>query len=213
MQRNLDNEIDFAITQLEMLTTRGEQIHNDFISETNQLMHNWYLLKTEEIIKEKSYINLQIGIPNLAQLKKDIKQLQEQSSKIVNSFLQDKSLWWHLTPFNQSDPYSGHRFTDPFEKAIRLAAGQLALIIEKYKYLSIQEGDHEIWREYDSSGNHHAPNARPIYPYQIDWSEKMKTLIKEYEALRTKSYPIIESINKLKLEKSRNEATDLWNKA
>ena len=105
MQRNLDNEINLAITRLETLTTQGEQIHKDFISETNHLMHNWYLLKTEEIIKEKSDITLQLGIPNLSQLKKDVKQLQEQSSKIVNSFLQiDKSLWWHLTPFIQSEP-------------------------------------------------------------------------------------------------------------
>ncbi|MGP8080468.1 MAG: hypothetical protein ACLPVI_08180 [Dehalococcoidales bacterium] len=213
MQSNLDDEVSSAKTQLETLTNQGEQIRKDFISETIQFINNWYWLKIEDIIKDKFQITKQIGILNLSQMKKDIKQLQGQSFKIVNNLLQDQNLWWHLTPDKLPDLYSGRQFIDPFDKKVRLAAGQLALVLEKYNYLSSPEGEPEIWREYDSSGIHHAPNARPMYPYHMEWSEKMKILVKQYEDIRNKAYPVIESIIKLELEKSRKEAFDLWNMA
>lgn len=213
MERNLESEISTATTQLELITSQAEQIRKDFIIETITFIHGWYWSKAEEIIKEKSQITVCLGVPNLSLLKKDVNQLQEQSSKIVNSFLLDKSLWWHLNLDTLPDLFSGHRINDPIEKAVRLAAGQLAPLLEKYNYLSTRDQDHELWREWDNSGNHHAPNARAIYPYQIEWSGRMKTLTTRYEELRKQTYPIIDTIKKLKSEKSRIEASDLWNKA
>jgi hypothetical protein len=213
MQRNLENEISAVKAELETITNQGEQIRKDFISETIQFVNNWYWLKTENIVKEKSQITKQIGIQNLSQMKKDIKQLQVQSSKIVNNLFQDQNLWWHLFPDKLPDLYSGRQFTNPFDKAVRLAAGQLASVLEKYKYLSSLDGEPEIWREYDSSGIHLAPNARLMYPYRMEWSEKMRTLVKQYEDLRNKAYPVVESMIQLNLEKSYKEAFDLWNMA
>jgi len=40
-------------------------------------------------------------------------------------------------------------------------------------------------------------------PYHIEWTEKMKMLIREYEDIRNQAYPVIESIINLALEKSR----------
>jgi hypothetical protein len=213
MQRNLEDEISAVKTELETITNQGEQIRKDFISETIQFVNNWYWSRTENIVKEKSPITKQIGIQNLSQMKKDIKQLQGQSSKIVNNLLQDQNLWWHLIPDKLPDLYSGRQFTNPFDKAVRLAAGQLASVLEKYKYLSSLDGEPEIWREYDNSGIHLAPNARLMYPYRMEWSEKMRTLMKQYEDLRNKAYPVVESMIQLKLEKSYKEAFDLWNMA
>ena len=211
MQRNLDVEISSARTQLVTLTNQGEEIRNNFISETIQFLNNWYWLKIEDIIQEKSQITKKIGIQMLSQMKTDIKQLQGQSVKIVNNLLQDQNLWWHLTPDKLPDLYTGRQFMEPFDKKIRLAAGELSSILEKYQYLSSPDGEPEIWREFDSSGIHFAPNARRMYPYHIEWTEKMKMLIREYEDIRNKAYPVIESIKNLELEKSRKEAFDLWN--
>jgi hypothetical protein len=213
MQRNLEDEISAIKAELETMTNQGEQIRKDFVSETIQFVNNWYWFKTENIVREKSQITKQIGIQNLSQMKKDIKQLQGQSSKIVNNLLQDQNLWWHLMPDKLPDLYSGRQFTNPFDKAVRLAAGQLASVLEKYKYLSSLDGEPEIWREYDSSGIHLVPNARLMYPYRMEWSEKMRRLVKQYEDLRNKAYPVVESMLQLNLEKSDKEAFDLWNMA
>lgn len=211
MQRDLDAEITSAKTQLVTLTNREEEIRKNFISETAQFINNWYWVKIEDIIQEKSQITKQIGVQMLSQMKNDIKQLQVQSAKIVNNLLQDQTLWWHLTPDKLPDLSTGRQFIEPFDKKIRLAAGELSSILEKYQYLSSPDGEPEIWREFDSSGIRFAPDARRMYPYHIEWSENMKMLIKEYEDIRNQAYPVIESIINLEMEKSRKEAIDLWN--
>src|SRR5271157_1869964 len=211
MQSNLDDEVSSAKTQLEALINQGEQIRKDFISETIQFVNNWYWLKIEDIIKDKSQITKQIGILNLSQMKNDVKQLQGQSVKIVNNLLQDQNLWWHLTPDKLPDLYTGRQFIEPFDKKVRLAAGELSAILEKYQYLLNPDGEPERWREFDSSGIHFAPDARRMYPYQIEWTKNMKMFIKQYEDIRNKAYPVIESIKNSELEKSRKEAFDLWN--
>lgn len=213
MQRDLDAEISSARTQLVTLTNREEEIRKNLISETILFINNWYWSKIEDIIQEKSQITKQIGVQMLSHMKSDLKQLQGQSAKIVNNLLQDQNLWWHLTPDKLPDLYTGRQFMEPFDKKIRLAAGELSSILEKYQYLSSPDGEPEIWREFDSSGIHFAPNARRMCPYHIEWTEKMKMLIREYEDIRNQAYPVIESIINLALEKSRKEAFDLWNLA
>jgi hypothetical protein len=213
MPSDIEAEISSAKAQLMTLTNQGEEIRKNFISETIQFLSNWYWLKIEDIIQEKSQITKYIGIQLLSQMKNDIKQLQGQSGTIVNNLLQDQNLWWHLAPDELPDLYTGRQFIEPFDKQIRLAAGELSLILEKYQYLSSPEGEPEIWREFDSSGIHFAPNARRMCPYHIEWTEKMKIFMKQYEEIRNKAYPVIESIINLELEKSRKEAFDLWNKA
>jgi hypothetical protein len=213
MQPNLDVEISSASSQLVTLTKQGEEIRKDFVSETIQFVKNWYWKKIEDIIQEKSPITKQIGIQMLSQMKNDVKQLQGQSVKIVNTLLQDQNIWWHLTPDKLPDLCTGRQFIEPFDKKIHLAAGELSSVLEKYQYLSSPDGEPEIWREFDGSGIHFAPNARRMYPYHIEWSEKMKIIIKQYEDLRNKAYPVIELIKNLELEKSRKEALDLWNLA
>jgi len=147
----------------------------------------------------------------LSQMKSDIKQLQGQSVKIVNNLLQDQNLWCILLRLNYQTFIRGVSLLSLSIKRFVLLAGELSSILEKYQYLSSPDGEPEIWREFDSSGVHFAPNARRMYPYQIDWTEKMKMFIKQYEDIRNKAYPVIESIKNLELEKSRKEAFDLWN--
>lgn len=127
-------------------------------------------------------------------------------------FLKEENLWWHIKQGEQIYYYYGNRPPTSLDKAIRLVAGKLAPILENYGYLIAKPNSYDLWREWDSSGNTHPINARPIYPFSLDWSEEMKALIKQYGELVISAQKSTRNIEQIKNEKGQNQAQDLWNK-
>lgn len=213
MTHNFEEEIKAAEECLEAIFEQMERMRQDFVTATVELVKPWYWSQTESLVKRKAEVTKKLGLEKLSHLKADVKVLQKDMASIVAEFLQDERLWWHRTQGDQSYYYHGNRPPDGLDKAVRLVAGRLAPILEEYGYLSTSLQDHEVWREWDQSGNYHPPDARPYYPYGFDWSEQMKALINQYEELYRKALDQAREIEGLKQEKAQSEAEDLWRKA
>ena len=164
-------------------------------------------------MKHKPELTKELDSQELSKLKAEVKALQEDTPNIVTAFLQDENLWWHRKQCEQSYSFSGNRPPNGLDRSIRLVAGKLASILEKYGYLTTKFQNPDAWREWDQSGNSHPPGARHYYPSGIDWTERMRTLTKQYEDIHRESVCRASEIERLKEDKEKNEAEDLWNKA
>ena len=213
MTQNFDVEIAAAEARLNGLTSRMEQIRQSFMSTTVEFVRPLFWEQTESLVKREAELTKKLGVEKLAQLKSEVKALQDNTESIAAQFLNEDRLWWHLKPSEQMYSYYGNRPPDGLDKAVRLIAGRVAPILEKYGYLSANLSEHGIWREWDASGNHHLPNSRPCYPYGLDWSDTMKALIQEYQRLHQDATRQANDVAKLKKAKEQSEAEDLWKRA
>lgn len=213
MARNFEAEIETAESQLEANIKRMEQIKQEFLSTTIEFIKTWYWEQTEFMVKHKPKFTKELDTQELSELKEEVKALQEDTPNIVTEFLQDESLWWHRKHSDQCYFFSENRPPNGLDRAVRLIAGKLASILEKYGYLTTKFQDDEVWREWDQSGNYHPPGARPYYPYGQDWPERMRTLTKQYEDIHREAVYRASEIEKLKEDKEKSEAEDIWNKA
>jgi hypothetical protein len=213
MSRNFDAEIEEATRVLESIKSEMESVVQQFKSATAEFAAAWYWQETERVVKDKAEMSKELGVEKLSQLKAGVKALEQDAAKIVSEFLDVDSLWWHRTREDRQryDLY-GYRTTKGVDYAVRLALGRLAPILEKFGYLPAS-GDRDAWREWDSSGNYHPPKARPYYPYGLDWTERMKSLLTQYTELCKKALTAETQLAKVKGDKRRTEAEDLWKKA
>jgi hypothetical protein len=212
MTRNFDEEIQAAERGFETILSQMDRVQQDFLAAAIQFVKSWFWEHTELIVKQKPEVTKQLGI-RLSQLKADVKKLQENAATIVAEYFQDGDLWWHQNQAKQSYNYYGRRPPEHLDKALRLCLGRLASVFEGYGYLSTEPQDHGRWREWDKSGNYQPADAKPYYPFNLDWTEQMQVLVKKYGELHGKGIQQAMEIKRLKDEKAESEAKDLWDKA
>ena len=219
MGDNFDSRIEAAQKDLEVTFANMEQLREEFIAATVEFMEPWYWDQTETMVTRRPEITKQLGVDKLAQLKADVKSLQENCATIAAEFLADERLWWHQKRGEQAYSYHENRPPGGLDKAVRLIAGKLGPILERYDYLSGKLDrisplqSHEVWRERDASGSYHPANARPYHPYGFDWSERMRAVLKNYADLLQEGVRQASEIDGLKHAKERSEARDLWEQA
>ncbi|HAO19039.1 MAG: hypothetical protein BWK80_10655 [Desulfobacteraceae bacterium IS3] len=209
MNINYQEEIRKNEKHLRDTISRMKEIHLDFIAETTNFMRRWYMKVTEQKVKTETDLTKKLGVQKLSQLKNDLNLLQQKTPDIIREFADTEDLWWHRKQPEAIIP----NFSESMEIALRLIAGKLAPVLEKFGYITTNPQDPSFWREWDKFGINHPPNARPYYPHHLDWSEKMQELIREYDELMKDGVEYAVELKRLKETQSRMEAEDLWNKA
>ncbi len=206
---NYQEEIRKTEKNLRDTLSRMKEIHSEFMAEATEFIRRWYMQITEQRVKTETELTKKLGVQKLSQLKADLIALQKKTPDIMKEFLEHDTIWWHRTQAGKAIPH----FTEIMEKSLRLIAGRLAPILEKYGYITTNPQDPSYWREWDEFGIMHPPNARHYYPHHLDWSEKMQDLIREYDELMRDGVDFAVELKRLKETQSRFEAEDLWNKA
>jgi hypothetical protein len=212
MNRDFDKEIPALEAKIEEKRLEMEKVKNTFILAAVGFLKSWYWEQTERLVKSEADKTKALGSEKLAKLKAAVRELQGNAEGIAAEFLGDASLWWHLRSGDQKYYLRGNRAPDHLEKALGLAAGMLAAPLEKYGYVEPATSDRG-WREWDRSGNHHPPNARPYYPHHLDWSSEMRRLMGEYDKLLSLASREAGDLESTKRAKAEDEAAGLWDKA
>lgn len=216
MTRDYDQEIKQAENELSTTVATLEKLRYQFISATANYLREWFPDKAREIVTNKSSITVQIGKEAITKIKDEVENLQLQVNDIVEKNLQKDELWWHTSQEDwprYKNPYS----TNEIIKYVRLAAGQLAPILEKHGYLLSDlppnTGMQPTWREWDETGNRHPPNARPMYHHDMEWPEPMKQLLEGYNKLQKQGEEQAIALKAIKKSKEQAQAEDIWDKA
>jgi hypothetical protein len=219
-----DEKIGKAQINLESTLSEMKDLKESFILSAAEFLKPFWEEKAREIVKGEPEFLKELGNEKVSELRQEVKKLEVNTAKIVKSHLNAGKIWWHL---DQSIGYRSTSYYDSFEfvsdppseqdNALRLAAGELAKLFEKYGFFS-QKHHHErtnMWRSlYKKGGKGVLPsNKLPFYPSIWSWTKKMASIMYKYENLREKVQAIQETIKELKKEKQENEADNLWDKA
>lgn len=215
MERDFEKEILAQEAELAQMATQMERHRQDFLSATEAFLEPWFLNEAKKVAEHEADTTQGLGPERIASLKAEIREHQKGTRGLVNQFIGDEALWWHLRPGAQHYHMSEYAVPDILDRAVRLVAGTLAPILERYGYLPrpANRGHSLVWREWDASGNHHPPNARPSYPGSIGWSQAMKAPVRAYAVLRGSAEGTRNALERLKVEKKQAEAGDLWNRS
>lgn len=209
MSHHYDKEIKEAENQLKSAIARMKVIQKEFMAQCVTYIKSWYVDITKQKVTSASKLTKQLGIEKLSQMKAEVSRLQEQSPEIINDFINDVNLWWHLKENDQLET----TFKEDISKALRLAAGKLGPVLEKYGYITTNPSEPGYWREWDEFGINRPANPRPYYPYPLDWTDNMRTLVDEYQELIREAIQYRDELKKLKAEKAQMEVEDLWKNA
>jgi hypothetical protein len=205
--RDFGAEIEAAEKELEAIKSELRGIRQQFLLATTEFVRQWYRQQVEDFVKRNHDLTKKLAGERLSELKADLVKLENDTSTAISEHLDVDELWWQAKEVEQ-----GYGAWAPnLDKPVRLAAGRLAIVLEKYGYLASQGS--EVWREWDKNGDYHPPGARPYYPYSLDWSQSMRDSMKGYRELCSKAFRVTQTIRQLKQEKASSEAEELWRKA
>jgi len=212
MTSKIEEQIKQKEEEIQALFDKMESQRQAFVGAATTTILGWYAEKAEEIVVSKPEITKAVGAEALQDLKRRIAQLQEDAAPI-RELLEDDRLWWHKKHADQVYSYYGNRAPETLDKPVRRAAGRLAAALERHGYLPTDHHDHNVWREWDSSGNRHPLDAKPYYVYGFPWSGEMQAAIKAYEELHLQAELETSDLTRLQAQKETGEAKAIWDKA
>jgi len=197
-----------TLNEMKALSEQFEMEVVSFISE-------WYVSTAEKYVLQNPDNTIELGTQKIGEMKHEIENLVEDSENIVKRVFREDEVWWHrILDFNDPHFYISGSDRQPkeLEIAVRLVAGHLGKILSQYGYVKVtgtRFSESEVWREYDRTGNYKM-GGRPIYPYQLDWTDGMKKKISEYRDLGRKYIDITKKINEIEERKKESLAKRIW---
>ncbi|MED1665734.1 hypothetical protein [Brevibacillus laterosporus] len=217
MSRDFDSEIELHIAEIEKLKIQMEQTRLNFISEVVVFVKNWYTEAAKTKISNNPDLANDLGIETLKALKEDVTKLIENTSEVVDEFLTEETLWWNKKENSIIYKTYGNRYDTQIEKQLRLILGRLAEPLGKYGFIKTKPDSYyyknyidDVWIEFDSTSNSYKHNGRLYYPYGINYSNEMNSLMKQYANYWEEAKKYKEKIEKLKREKAVTSTADLW---
>jgi hypothetical protein len=211
---NLDFLIENKEKELRPLLLEMEKLRDQFTEETTLFASKWFEDTARFYVTKKSQVTFSLSKEKLADMKKMVAELKENAGKIVTKALADPTVWWHKSQALHDSFFQYEIHVDKFpmvlDKPVRRALGELGTVLEKFGYDVLVSGSSgtaygEIWYEIEDSTLH------PYYPHILVWSQAMQSIIRKYDAVFKKAITVFNEIQKLKDQKKRRQAEDLWN--
>jgi hypothetical protein len=217
MSEDLDLLIQNKETEFDPLLLRMDELRSLFVDQVVTLAAKWFEDTAQFYVLKRSEVTLNMGKERLAEMKAKVKMLVKNSGKIVKEALSDNKFWWHKEPHKDSSLFQYEqmekKFPELLDKPIRQALGHLGVILEEFGYGVTVVSTHskpcpEYWFIYPE-GPDDAPS--PYFPHLLDWSEEMQRTMRRYNELYKQALRLFIEIHKLKEEKERRKAIELWN--
>jgi hypothetical protein len=216
MSEDLDLLIKNKETELDPLLLRMEELRLLFVDQVVKFAAQWFEDTAQFYVLKRSEITLNMGKERLSEMKTRVKMLVKNSGKIIKETLSDTKLWWHKEPHKDVSLFQYEqiekKFPELLDKPIRQALGNLGIILEEFGYGVTVGGTHtkpapEYWFIYPE-GPDDAPS--PYFPHLLEWSEEMQRTMMRYNELYKQALRLFMEIHKLKEEKERRKAHELW---
>lgn len=217
MSEDLDLLIQNKETELDPLLLRMDELRSLFVDQVITLAAKWFEDTAQFYVLKRSEVTLNMGKERLSEMKTRVKMLVKNSGKIVKDALSNPKFWWHKEPHKDASLFQYEqlekKFPELLDKPVRQALGHLGVILEEFGYGVTVVSTHskpcpEYWFIYPE-GPDDAPS--PYFPHLLDWSEEMQRTIMRYNELYKQALRLFIEIHKLKEEKERRKAIELWN--
>jgi len=218
-----DFEVLIAAKEIELntLSQRMEELRQQFFWETTKFAAQWFENTAKEYVTKYPEITLNLTRERIAFMKALVSALSGNAKKIVTAALSNPEFWWHQKPqlhddFSQYEVLGndsvGNKFPQKIDNPVRRALGELGAVLSQFGFAvstraSDKEGYPEFWFSYPEG---EGKEARPYYPHLLVWSSEMQDTIRQYSSLFRRGIAIYNEIQKLKEEKKRRQASDLW---
>jgi hypothetical protein len=217
MSEELDLLIQNKEPELDPLLLYMDELRSLFDDQVITLAAKWFEDTAQFYVLKKSEVTLNMGKERLSEMKTRVKMLVKNSGKIVKDALSNPKFWWHKEQHKDASLFQYEqmekKFPELLDKPIRQALGHLGVILEEFGYGVTVVSTHskpcpEYWFIYPE-GPDDAPI--PYFPHLLDWSEEMQRTMSRYNELYKQALRLFIEIHKLKEEKERRKAIELWN--
>ncbi len=217
MMKKLSQTFDSEITSFEKefaeILGQMEKAKQSFVAGTIEFLTKWFQNQARYHVEEQYEHTHSLGLTRLTELKQKVGQLIKSTPMAVARLVGHDSLWWHRSRRGGwKDQYSSEP-PEGLTQAMRLLAGAIAPILEAYGYLKKDPDSRDTWREWDEKNDCRPSNARPYYPHQLEWSDKMTTAIEGYMKHLGRATFLDSKVSGTQKLKKKMEAGNLWDKA
>jgi len=203
------------------LCSRMEDLKQQFTSDTTEFAAKWYEQTAKEYATKYPEITLSLTKEKLAAMKAKVNNLTKNASKIVKEALSNQDIWWHQTPqlhdsFSQYEQLgnneTGNKFPQKIDDPVRRALGELGTILEQFEFNvttnpSLKAAYPEFWFNIPKDPQ---AEAQPYFPHLLVWSEEMQSNLQKYNGQFKQAIVLFNEIQKLKEEKKKLQASQLW---
>ena len=227
---NLDNptpdgDLDVLIQkkerELRPLRWRMEQLQIQFINQFTQFAIGWYQKTAKEYVTKYPETTLNLSRESIGNMKAKVNNLQNAANEIVKNALSNPNVWWHLEPqlhdsFSQYEQLGndriGNKFPEKVDKPIRQALGELGTVLEQFGFNvstkpAMRASYPEFWFYYPQG---EGKPSKPFFPHLLDWSREMQQTLEGYNGFFKKGIELFNEIQRLKEERKKQQALDLW---
>ena len=220
MSEDLDRLIREKEKELRPIRERMEELRLQFIGDAVKFAAKWYEETAKQYVTKYPEITLTLSKEKLSMMKAKVNDLMKNADKIVKDALSAPSIWWHMEP-HKNESFSlyeqlgneqvGNRFPEAVDKPVRRALGELGAVLEQFGY-GVTTGAYagaypEFWFAFPGGPE---SAACPYYPHLMEWSKEMQDTLQTYDGLFKKAIRLFIEIEKLKEEKKKRQARDLW---
>ncbi|PHB04320.1 hypothetical protein COE81_23480 [Bacillus wiedmannii] len=180
-----------------------------FLEELIKFTINWFEEQTILTIKSEAEKVIELGEEKAKELKGRIKELKENSPKLVEQYMVEDSLWWHTNEDKEFYYLSDRRLMDKHLEKIRLMFGELGKILIEY---GIEKARSDYDRSHISSWSYegYTDKSKLKYSYSIDFSKELYDINNEYLDLIKKAQDVNEQIKKLEEKKKKENVEEWW---
>jgi hypothetical protein len=200
MAKNFDGEIAAANQRLKQLNESLVLIRREFLSNAATFLKSYFDKEARDQVMKNPDMTNSLGDERLKQFKDEVRELQKDVANICAKLVNADEHWWDGQEIISRFEVRSDGKTYVLDKPMRLAAGQLGPILERYGY-----ADGRSWRE-------HSPGASEGKPCSPDfvWPVALKEIAKKYRNTINDAKLQIEELSRLDKEKRSCEAGERW---
>jgi hypothetical protein len=212
----LDNAIRQTENEVTQFRQKAEDMVDNFKQVTSAYLVEFANHEVKQGVTEKPDITEALGLENLSELKKQVREIISSYPSQVDGRFNNVS-WAHKVDLSKQklDSFGTHRSlckqtSDSIENVIRELIGQIGSLLVKYGFADMSQ--YSVW---ELTTNHTVrykyglPDFETIYPN----GAKLKSITRDYSKIIESYISAVMAYEKSQLDKKKTIAKDLWDKA
>ncbi|MBD1379237.1 hypothetical protein [Metabacillus arenae] len=210
---DFDELISQSLMIKDNLLIQMEECRVEFKNSSKEFIISFFNQNAVKIITDNIELSNNVGSEGLQLLKNDITNLINNIDPVIENKFNVSALWWHL----EENDYSYFAETSlPYhlDKEFRYIFGMLGEIMSSQGYIvtkpttmpiGYNTEDDIVWAELEDG-----LLWVPIYLGEIQYNKELLSIISKYNSLLEEAKSRITEIDRLHLEKEKEEIKNLW---
>lgn len=204
-----NNQLLKSENKINELKNKLGESQNLIVCQFKNYTAEYFKKEIEDKVKLNSENTKNLGLEKLSELKKELNELINQSSELVEKYINIEEVWGHIdykvvleNEFNQRFNIKSDT-NSRIQSVFRLLIGHLGQLLIKYQY--VKYGSEGWEKDYNSN--------LPKYKYGLGLPKNIQESIASYIKLFEELHDELVQYKKIEKNKNQFEATSLWEQA